>query len=217
MNPITHQQQADVVAANRSQIESEVDTFTPIRYAQMVAHLPSHATNVLDVGCNTGRGGRAMKRARPTLQIIGVDCVPERISALDKTVYQDALCALASELPLADGSLDGIVAGEFIEHVPPAQIEATLLEFFRVLRLKGRLVLTTPNPNYLKNKLRHLSVLTERSHLSQHYADCLAWRLRTIGFSHIKTFGSGRCSRFLGQRFPVRCLYGSYLIQADKW
>lgn len=209
--------ETNIVAANRSQKVSETDAFTPFRYAQFVAHLPNHVATVLDAGCNTGRGGRVMKETKPALQITGLDCVPERISALDKSVYQLGICGLSTDLPVGDGIYDAIVAGEFIEHIPPAEVGRTLTEFFRVLRLKGRLLLTTPNPDYLKNKIKNLSVLLEPSHLSQHYADCLAWRLRMTGFSNIKIFGSGRCSRYLGQRFPLLSVYGSYLIRGDKW
>jgi hypothetical protein len=41
--------------------------------------------------------------------------------------------------------------------------------------------------------------------------------MRLIGFSNISIFGSGRVSSYLGQRFPWRSVYGSYLIQGDKW
>jgi hypothetical protein len=41
--------------------------------------------------------------------------------------------------------------------------------------------------------------------------------MRLIGFSNISIFGSGRVSSYLGQRFPWRAVYGSYLIQGDKW
>jgi hypothetical protein len=37
------------------------------------------------------------------------------------------------------------------------------------------------------------------------------------GFSKVKVYGSGRVSMFVGQRFPVLALYGSYLIRGDKW
>jgi hypothetical protein len=77
--------------------------------------------------------------------------------------------------------------------------------------------LTTPNPKYLKNRLRNLSVLLEDSHLTQHYPQCLAWRLKTIGFSNVRAYGSGRLTRFLGEYFPILSAYGSYLMQADKW
>ena len=207
----------DLVEANRGQMVSETDSFTPDRYRQMQGHFPTAVKRVLDIGCNTGRGGQILKSCDPALELTGMDCVPERLEALDKKIYQHVLCGFSNAIPAADKSFDAVVGGEFIEHVPPAQIDQTLAEFFRILRLKGRLILTTPNPNYLKNKFKHLSVLLERSHLSQHYPDALAWRLRQIGFSNIAIFGSGRVSSYLGQRFPVRSVYGSYLICGDKW
>jgi ubiquinone/menaquinone biosynthesis C-methylase UbiE len=209
--------QNKIVAVNRRQEVSEKDSFTPDRYRQFYRHFPVGAKTVLDVGCNTGRGGSMLKTCNPALELTGLDCVPERIAALDKRVYDRTLCGLSTQISAPDGSFDVVVAGEFIEHVPPIQVEATVAEFFRVLRLRGRLLLTTPNPDYLKNRLKHLSVLQELSHLSQHYPDCLAARLRLTGFSKVKVCGSGRVSRVIGQRCPVLSFYGSYLIRGDKW
>jgi len=207
----------DIVEINRMQKVSEGDSFTPARYRQFYRHFPEHAKTVLDVGCNTGRGGAVLKQCNPALDLTGLDCVPERVADLNKGVYARYHCAFSTEIPAENNSFDVVLAGEFIEHLPPPQVDASLMEFFRVLRLKGRLLLTTPNPNYLKNKLKHLSVMLERSHLSQHYPDCLALRLRSIGFSGVKVYGSGRVSQFVGQRFPVLFVYGSYLVSAEKW
>jgi SAM-dependent methyltransferase len=211
------QHQQDIIAANRSQSVSLTDSFTPDRYAQFHLHFPREASTVLDVGCNTGRGGKTLKTRDASLQITGLDVVPERVAMLDQSVYARTLCGFSTEIPAPDGSFDVIVGGEFIEHLTPAQVDTTLAEFFRVLRLHGRLLLTTPNPNYLKNKLKHLSVLLEPSHLSQHFPDCLGLRMRSTGFSKVKVFGSGRLTRYLGQNFPLLSWYGSYLIRGDKW
>ena len=206
-----------LVQSNREQMVSESDTFTPERYGQMFKHLPGFATDILDAGCNTGRGGAIVKRLNPRLHLTGMDCVQERISALDPSVYDHGICGFSTDIPSKDGSFDAILAGEFIEHVLPNQVDATLAEFFRVLRLRGRLVLTTPNPAFFKNKLRNLSVLLEKSHATQHHPDCMRYRLRAIGYSRVRIFGSGRMIRYIGQRVPILPLYGSYLVQADKW
>jgi ubiquinone/menaquinone biosynthesis C-methylase UbiE len=211
------EQPFDLINANRLQLVSERDSFTPARYRQMQSHFPEHAKVILDVGCNTGRGGIVLKTINPAYELTGLDCVPERLAALDRTVYLRTICGFSNEIPVGNKSFDAIVGGEFIEHVPPSQIDATLAEFFRILRLKGRLLLTTPNPNYLKNKVKGLSVLLDDSHLTQHYPDALAHRMRLTGYSRISIFGSGRVSVFLGQRFPWLPVYGSYLIQGDKW
>ena len=200
-----------IVALNREQEISEVDPFTERRYYQFVRHFLPRTREVLDVGCNTGRGGAIMKALLPGLRITGVDCVPERVAALDALVYETKICGFTNAIPLAAESFDAIVAGEFIEHLPPDQVYPTLCEFFRLLRLKGLLLLTTPNPRYLKNKLRGISVLGGA------YVGNLRRRLRDIGFSGIKIRGSGRVSTVLGERFPFRAVYGSYLAKATKW
>jgi 2-polyprenyl-3-methyl-5-hydroxy-6-metoxy-1,4-benzoquinol methylase len=210
------QDRSEIVEVNRAQT-SEKDTFTPERYRQFHTHLPVDAKKIMDVGCGIGRGGEALKACNAGLELTGLDCVPQRVAALDKAVYSEALCGFATDIPGESGRYDAVVAGEFLEHVPPMQVDATLAEFFRVLRLHGRLLLTTPNPNYLRNRFQHLSMLMDPSHLTQHYADCLAFRLRLVGFSNIKIFGSGKVTRFLGQRFPLLSIYGSYLIRGDKW
>jgi SAM-dependent methyltransferase len=205
-----------VIELNREQLISETDSFTERRYEQFVRHFLPETRDVLDVGCNTGRGGAVMKAQRPSLRITGVDCVPERIAALDPEIYYAKFCGFTHALPLADGSFDAVVAGEFIEHLSPDLVFPTLCEFFRLLRLRGRLLLTTPNPRYVKHLLQGTSVLGG-AHISQHYIENLRNRVRDVGFSGIKIRGSGRVSSVLGEHFPLRSVYGSYLARATKW
>ena len=211
------QSKSEITEANRLQVESETDPFTADRYAQFHSHLPPGTAKILDVGCGTGRGGQVLKSRYPSVDLTGLDFLPERVQALDKNVYSKAICAFAADIPVESNSFDVVLAGEFIEHVPSSQVDGILAEFFRVLRMRGRLLLTTPNPHYLKNKIRKLSVMCVPAHVSQHYPDCLAYRLRMSGFSGIKIFGSGKVTRYLGQRFPLRSIYGSYLVRGDKW
>jgi 2-polyprenyl-3-methyl-5-hydroxy-6-metoxy-1,4-benzoquinol methylase len=205
-----------IVALNREQEISETDSFTERRYLQFVRYFAPDTRKVLDVGCNTGRGGAAMKAVRPALSITGVDCVPERVTALDPLIYSDRICGFTHNLLLPSNSFDAIVAGEFIEHLSPDLVFPTLCEFFRLLRLGGQLLLTTPNPRYLKLRLKRTTVLGG-AHISQHHIGSLRRRLMDIGFSSIKIRGSGRVSVILGELFPVRAVYGSYLAEAKKW
>jgi len=208
---------SQIVDINRGQTNSEVDSFTGERYRQFAHHLPVGTKSVMDVGCGLGRGGEALKSCNSGLEIIGLDCVPERIEKLDRNIYAKGICTFTTDIDAPDRSFDAIVAGEFIEHLPPSQVDGTLAEFFRVLRLRGRLLMTTPNPCYLKNKFKGLSMLTDESHLTQHYPDCLALRMRMAGFSGVKVYGSGKVTRYLGQHFPILNVYGSFLIRGDKW
>jgi 2-polyprenyl-3-methyl-5-hydroxy-6-metoxy-1,4-benzoquinol methylase len=207
---------SEIIELNRGQKVSEIDPFTEGRYKQFVCHLPPGAHDVLDVGCNTGRGGVVMKTLRPSLRVTGLDCVPERVQALDPNIYDAKICDFTQSISSPSDSFDAIVAGEFIEHLPPDQVDATLCEFFRLLRLRGLLLLTTPNPRYVRHFLERTSVLGG-AHISQHYISSLRRRLAAVGFSAITIRGSGRVSSVLGEHIPLRAVYGSYLALASKW
>jgi cyclopropane fatty-acyl-phospholipid synthase-like methyltransferase len=157
-----------------------------------------------------------MKTLRPSLRITGLDCVPERVEALDPKIYDASICDFTQSISSPSDSFDAIVAGEFIEHLPPDQVDATLCEFFRLLPLRGRLLLTTPNPRYVRHFLERTSVLGG-AHISQHFISSLRRRLAAVGFSAITIRGSGRMSSVLGEHIPVRAVYGSYLAFASKW
>jgi 2-polyprenyl-3-methyl-5-hydroxy-6-metoxy-1,4-benzoquinol methylase len=207
---------SEIVELNRGQKVSEIDPFTEGRYKQFVRHLPPGAHDILDVGCNTGRGGVVMKTLRPSLRVTGLDCVPERVQELDPNIYDARICDFTQSISAPSDSFDAIVAGEFIEHLPPDQVDATLCEFFRLLRLRGLLLLTTPNPRYVRHFLERTSVLGG-AHISQHYISSLRRRLAAVGFSAITIRGSGRVSSLLGEHIPLRAVYGSYLALASKW
>ncbi len=205
-----------LIQVNQNQTGSTTDGFTESRYRMFSRYLPRQAGTVLDVGCNTGRGGAVLKRINPEWELIGLDCVPERVALLPENIYRRRICGFTVDIPIPDRSVDAVVAGEFIEHLPPEQVTSTLIEFFRVLRLHGILILTTPNPNYIKNKAYGLSVLMDPSHVSQHHPEILRRRLMEIGFSSIKSWGTGRVSEKVGTRLPLFC-YGSYMMSARKW
>lgn len=203
------------VELNERQPESERDSFTPYRYLQFARHLPADCKVILDVGCGVGRGGQVLKRTAPGLRLIGLDCVPDRIERVPAGVYDDVLCASSMTMPLDDASVDAIVAGEFIEHLSEADVDRALQEFARVLRPGGKLLMTTPNPAYWRFHVTGRSVLGG-AHLSQHRPAKLAARLRRHGFCDVSVYGSGRWSRSLGERFPCRAAYGSYMVSARR-
>src|ERR1022692_1082935 len=105
-----------LLQSNREQAVSETDSFTPERYRQMFDHIPAQAAKILDVGCNTGRGGAVLKSLNPSLRLTGLDCVPERIFALDRSVYDLGICGFSTKIPVEKTSFDAILGGEFIEH-----------------------------------------------------------------------------------------------------
>lgn len=193
------------------------DPFTKERYTQFAKHLPSSATSgkILDVGANEGTGGTALKQCQPNIELYGLDCVDTWLNNLPPA-YSGGIQALCSDIPVPDCHFSAIVAGEFLEHLYPRDVEPTLMEFQRVLKIGGRLLMTTPNPNSLKMKYKGKTVFG-RSHLTQHHPDCLRLRLRMHGFSNVRFYGSGKATRIVGEHFPILSVYGSYLVIADKW
>lgn len=201
---------------NSYQLVSEIDPFTEERYRQFYSFFPANTSVVLDIGCNTGRGGATLKKLNPHLKLFGLDCVQQRLEKLPKQVYEQGIYSLSTHIFCEDRSFDVVVAGEFIEHIYPVDVDKTLTEIFRVLKVGGRFLLTTPNPLDIKKRLRKESVLDDDAHISQHFHHALRWKLKMMGFSSIRVFGSGKMTRYLGYFFPWLHIYGSYLIIADK-
>lgn len=206
----------DYETLNLEQKESETDTFTIERYRQFYHFLPNKTKYILDIGCNTGRGGAELKKLDNNLLIYGIDIVEDRLKRLPKNVYQEYILGSTTEIPWEDNYFDAIVAGEFIEHLYSPDVTKTLAEAFRILKIGGKILLTTPNPNDLKRKLRKESILGG-AHVSQHFHRSLKIQLMMAGFSNVRIFGSGKVTRYLGYRFPLLAIYGSYLAIATKY
>jgi len=201
-------------AQNAEQSIAEHDPFTLERYEQFQRFLPEGPIHVLDIGCNTGRGGARLKAISPQIRLSGLDCVQSRLDALP-ACYEGRIYGLSNSIPEPDQTFDAIVAGEFLEHLYPSDVDTTLCECQRVLKIGGMLLMTTPNPGYLKNLLAGQTVFAT-SHLTQHHHGVLKHRLLMHGFSRVRVLGSGKMTRYIGSRFPLLNLYGSYLITARK-
>ena len=158
--------------------------------------------------------GQELVTARPDIELWGIDVLQSRLDALPDA-YAKRVLGLSTDIPLEDGTVDVIVAGEFLEHLRPRDVDPTLCEFQRVLRVGGRLILTTPNPSSLRLRLQHLTVYTP-GHLTQHHVSTLRRRLKMHGFRNVRTWGTGKMSRKIGTNVPLMPLYGSYLMRADK-
>ena len=101
------------------------------------------ATSVLDWGCRHGVfAWLARRELGDTVALHGCDTVPARTYA---PFHEAAGLAYAQldhpwHLPYADASFDVILAGGVLEHVPNDTLSLT--ELWRVLKPRGRLVLT---------------------------------------------------------------------------
>ena len=154
-----YKQTKNYVEINTFSASSEKDPFTIERYEQFHHHLTNRVVTVLDVGCNTGRGGERLKNLNSHLVISGLDCVQERLTRISSNVYSQTICSYSTDINIENSVFDAVVAGEFIEHLKPEDVNTTVHEFNRILKKKGMLLLTTPNPSYLRLKITGKSVL----------------------------------------------------------
>lgn len=144
-----------------------------------------------------------------------MDCVKKRLESLSPDIYKHKFCLRSTQMSIIQERFDVIIAGEFIENLNPSVVKTILNEFYRVLNKKGRLILTTPNPNYIRLKITGATVI-HGAHLSEHKFKVLSAQLSEIGFKINKIIGSGKVSKLLGQHFPLLNIYGSYILIADK-
>ena len=98
--------------------------------------------DVLDVGCGSGTiVRRLLKKGK---KVIGLDIGKKFVSFCQSKHKKALFCGADAQcLPFENECFDTIVCSEVIEHLENP--EDALKEFNRVLRPKGKLILTTPN------------------------------------------------------------------------
>lgn len=107
---------------------------------------------VLEVGCS--QANAALQAAERGWPAVGLDRELRALRYAEKKHDVGdfkAICGDVTCLPLASESFDAVLALEILEHLPePLQ---ALLELRRVLKPGGRLVITTPNGEFIHESL----------------------------------------------------------------
>lgn len=143
---------------------------------------------ILDVGAGEDIPGFLKGCRIGIIQDISKNVLKRSKEIAEKEGLGDRFIFITSNqnLPCFSGSVDIIFAGEIIEHVKdPARFVA---ELFRVLKPKGKLVLTTPNSKALVFRL-----------LGFKYSKC---------GQHISLQDYASLTRLLGKKFKIKCVYG---------
>jgi len=97
-----------------------------------------------DVGCSTGYLLEDLRAAHPGATLIGVDLIASGLRKAHALVPQARLLqADACALPLRDGSVDGALSANLLEHV--ADDVRALSELRRVLRPGARAIVVVPS------------------------------------------------------------------------
>jgi ubiquinone/menaquinone biosynthesis C-methylase UbiE len=143
------------------------------------------APRLLDVGCSTGHLLVDLRAAFPAAELAGVDAEAAGLPSAHAAVPDAPLMyASATDLPFADGVIDGLVALNLLEHL--ADDGAALAEFARVLRPGGRAVVVVPsNPALYDYYDAHL--LHERRYAEGE----LASKARAAGLRALRRIGLG--------------------------
>jgi malonyl-CoA O-methyltransferase len=112
------------------------------------AHVPAR---VLDVGSGPGRASGAMKRKWPRSEIVALDLALPMLRQVPRHTRWwrpvRRVCGEATQLPLADGTVDVVFSSLCLQWVP--DLPAALAEFRRVLRPGGLLLFATFGPDTL--------------------------------------------------------------------
>ena len=152
--------------------------------------VPKDVVTVLDVGCNEGGFGAALKKSRP-MEIWGVE--PDLISAIEAGhkldhVVQDTF---NSQNPIPDNYFDLITFNDSLEHMPDPVIALNLAR--KKLNANGKILCCVPNMRHIEC-IEHL--LLERD-----------WRYEEMGIrdrTHLRFFTRKSIERlFLEMNFEV--------------
>ncbi len=163
----------------------------------------SPGDRVLDLGC--GDGWMTAELAAHGASPIGVEIAS---AAIDRArghhpALEFRLAEIDAALPFADNVFDTVWASEVIEHV--ADTARWLSEVRRVLRPRGRVLLTTPNHSRLRLLAGGIGRYSEPlgDHLHLYAAGSLRGVLRDFDFSEIEiraVGGSAAARRMLTAR-----------------
>lgn len=149
---------------------------------------------LLELGCASGVDYFGKK-----FKMIGLDLSWKSLKKIQG--YQLALQADATNIPLADSSVDGIISSYFWEHIPSQVKNSMLHEFQRILKPNGKLVflydVETDNGliNLLKKKdlaLYNRFFLEGDGHLGYENPEANRIQFQENGFTVIKHFGMER-------------------------
>ncbi|MBI4230629.1 MAG: class I SAM-dependent methyltransferase [Planctomycetes bacterium] len=124
-------------------------------HARVVEVLRSGARSgdlLLDAGCGTGGSLLRAGAAVPGLRSLGVDLAPEALEACRARGVGPLVRSGVERLPLRDASVDWVLSLDVLYHANVTDDRAALVEFARVTRPGGRLILNLPAFRWLAGR-----------------------------------------------------------------
>jgi ubiquinone/menaquinone biosynthesis C-methylase UbiE len=170
--------------------------------------LAARPQTVLDVGCGTGRLAAQLAEADPSIHVHGIDGdetvlarARGRIEAFDGRVRLTH--GRSDALPVADATVDVVVASLLLHHLAPAAKRRSLEEARRVLQPDGRIVVADwgrPHGPLMRAAFLGVQLLDGFATTRDHAAGRLPSLLAQAGFGSVE----------VGRRW--RTLWGSLEI-----
>ena len=153
---------------------------------------------LLDIGCGTASLFQTIVAKDPSVELVGVDLSPAMLEVAHKKLGDQAvfLAAQAQSLPIRSNSFDIVVSCNAFHYWREPQ--KCLLEAARVLKPKGRIVITDWCDDYIACRFCHFF-------------------LRIFSRAHFKTYGRRECEHLFQvagfrniriERYKINWLWG---------
>lgn len=185
--------------ADRPELHDQYFTF---RLGEAIANFLGHVTDlrgrrVLDYGC--GPGYLVEHLLRRGASATGADFSAESVRAVNERLsgranWEGAMLASKAPAAIADASIDIITCIETIEHMFESARESMLAEFWRILKVGGAVMITTPYEENLMRSMVSCPQCEQSFHMMQHLRSWsreeLADVLKNAGFDVIFCVGT---------------------------
>ncbi|MDI6737836.1 MAG: class I SAM-dependent methyltransferase [Nanoarchaeota archaeon] len=160
-----------------------------MKYAKRQIGLVGKKQNVLDIGCSSGKLTSLIALNN---KVAGIELCPNAVKKARRKGLNVKI-GKVQKIPFPDNTFDAVHFSEIIEHI--LDTDKALKEIYRVLKPKGRLIVTTPNFCCFRDRILVLF---------GHLQGCARHK------EHVKFFNKQRLKKYLNQNgFKVLGTYGS--------